>query len=70
MSAGNTPEARARHAAGSARGREAAHRRVNTVGNTSAKGRLGRARSPWDAGPMCDTPNAVRTFKRNRPEQS
>lgn len=70
MSTGNTPEARARHAAGSARGRETARGRVNTIGNTSAKGRKGRARSPWDAGPMCDTPNAQRTFKRNRAKQS
>lgn len=70
MARGNTPEARVRQAAGSARGGRATGIRSNTVGNTSEKGRKGRALSPWNRGPMCGTPNAVRSFKRNRPEQS
>lgn len=34
------------------------------IANTSEKGRKARAASPWNKGPMCDTPNAGRSFKR------
>lgn len=33
-------------------------------GNTSAKGRKARSASPWNRGPMCDTPNAGRSFRQ------
>ena len=49
MSAGHTPEARARHAAANAGPR---------------KGRASRKVSPWNRGPMCDSPNARKSFKR------
>lgn len=43
-----SPEARARQASG----------------NTTAKGRQGRAASPWNRGPMCATRNGTSAFQR------
>lgn len=33
-------------------------------GNTSEKGRKGRASSPWGRFPMCESPNARRHFSK------
>jgi hypothetical protein len=33
-------------------------------GGKGAKAKVRNARSPWRRGPMCDTPNAVKSYKR------
>lgn len=52
-----TPEARARHAA-SVKAIPAPH-------VASQRGRAGRLASPWNRGPMVDSPNAKLSFMRN-----
>lgn len=49
-----SPEAQSR------RSRKATH----DVHQKAAAGRAARAVSPWGRGPMCDTPNAAKAFKR------
>ena len=41
-----------------------ARKATHDVHQKSAAGRAARAVSPWGRGPMCDTPNAARSFKR------
>lgn len=36
---------------------------------TSARGRLGKSKSPWSKGPMCATKGAEASFKRYQSKQ-
>lgn len=39
-------------------------RSKNDSGRNDIGGRAGRKASPWNRGPMCDTPNAGRSYQR------